>query len=411
MSKIEAGRMELKAVTFDLAGLVADMAAMFRLRAEAKGLLLQVHLEGDTGCRIVADQGKIREVLINLLGNAVKFTESGWIKLRICLEPQSGPQLWLSIQVEDSGAGIAPTEQGKLFRPFVQTQTGLASQNGTGLGLAISREFARLMGGEITLTSEVNQGSIFHFQIPVEVDAFHQVSEQPAPRRVVGLRPGPPVQVMIVDDDARGRGWVAELLKSIGFEVKEAGRGDVAIQVWRDWKPRLILMDIHMPGMNGLETARAIKTEAALLPPVIVALTASAMDEERDIVMRSGVMDDFISKPCREDELLEKLRTHLRLDFLYPDEQAAMDNPAAVAPASGPELLAELPRDWIDRLRGAVLQGDKDLLDQLIRKVEEMNVPAAHCLQEIADRYEYDILVRWFDDASETGMPRAEEYT
>jgi two-component system sensor histidine kinase/response regulator len=170
-------------------------------------------------------------------------------------------------------------------------------------------------------------------------------------------------------------------------------------------------MDIHMPGMNGLETARAIKTEAALLPPVIVALTASAMDEERDIVMRSGVMDDFISKPCREDELLEKLRTHLRLDFLYPDEQAAMDNPAAVAPASGPELLAELPREWIDRLRGAVLQGDKDLLDQLIRKVEERNVPAAHCLQEIADRYEYDILVRWFDDASETGTPRPKEYT
>ena len=411
MSKIEAGRMELKPVTFDLSSLVADMAAMFRLRAEAKRLPLEVHLDGDTGRRIVADQGKIREVLINLLGNAVKFTESGWIKLRVSLEPRSGPELGLSIQVEDTGAGIGPSEQAKLFRPFVQTQSGLASQNGTGLGLAISREFARLMGGEITLSSEVNKGSIFHFQIPVEADAFHQVSEQPAPRRVVGLRPGPTAQVLIVDDDARGRGWVAELLKSIGFEVKEAERGDIAIQVWRDWKPGLILMDVQMPGMNGVEAAHAIKTEAAIMPPVIIALTASAMDEERDIVMRSGLMDDFISKPCRENELLEKLRTHLRLDYLYQDEQAAIDNRAAVAPSSGPEFLAELPRDWIDQLRGAVLEGDKELLDRLIRKVEGINVPAARSLQQIADRYDYDILVRWFDDASETGTRRQEEYT
>jgi PAS domain S-box-containing protein len=411
MSKIEAGRMELKPVTFDLSSLVSDLAAMFRLRAEARGLSLEVYLDGDTGRRIVADQGKIREVLINLLGNAVKFTESGWIKLRVSVGPRAGHPLALSIEVEDTGAGIGPTEQAKLFRPFVQAQSSMLSQNGTGLGLAISREFARLMGGDITLSSEVNKGSIFHFQIPVEADAFEQVSERPVPRRVVGLRPGPPAHVLIVDDDARGRGWVAELLKSIGFKVREADRGDVAIRVWRAWKPRLILMDIRMPGMDGLEAARAIKTEAAITPPIIVALTASSMDEERDLVMRSGVMDDFISKPCREDELLEKLRTHLGLDYLYPDEQPDIDTCTAVAPAGGAELLAELPTDWIDQLHDAVLQGDKGLLDQLIRKVEEMNVPAAHSLQPIADRYEYDLLLRWFNDALEAKTRMLEEYT
>jgi PAS domain S-box-containing protein len=411
MSKIEAGRMELKPVRFDLSSLVSDMAAMFRLRAEAKGLSLEVYLDGDTSRRIVADQGKIREVLINLLGNAVKFTESGWIKLRASVGPRAGRPLALALEVEDTGPGIGLTEQAKLFRPFVQAQSTMASQNGTGLGLAISREFARLMGGEITLSSEVNKGSIFHFQIPVEADASEQVSEPPVLRPVVNLRPGPPPRVLIVDDDAHGRGWVAALLKSIGFEVREADRGDVAIRVWRAWEPQLILMDIRMPGMDGLEAARAIKTEAAMTPPIIVALTAGAMDEERDLVMRSGVMDNFISKPCREGELLEKLRTHLGLDYLYPDEQPDIDTCTAVAPAGGAELLAGLPTDWIDRLRDAVLQGDKGLLDQLIRKVEEMNVPAARSLQPIADRYGYDLLLRWFDDALEAKAKMLEEYT
>jgi CheY-like chemotaxis protein/anti-sigma regulatory factor (Ser/Thr protein kinase) len=332
---------------------------MFHLRAETKGLSLEVHLDGDTGRCIVADQGKIRAVLINLLGNAVKFTESGCIKLRVSVGPHAGHSLALSIEVEDTGVGIGPTDQAKLFQPFVQVQSRMATQNGTGLGLAISREFAHLMGGETTLSSEVNKGSIFHFQIPVEADAFDQAPERRVPRCVVNLKPGPPVRVLIVDDDARGRGWVAALLKSIGFEVREADRGDVAIRLWRGWKPGLILMDIHMPGMDGLEAARAIKTEAATTPPIIVAITASAMDEERDLVMQSGVMDDFISKPCREDELLEKLRTHLGLDYLYPDEQPNIDTYNAVAPAGGAELLAELPTDWIDRLRDAVCRGSR----------------------------------------------------
>ena len=399
MSKIAAGRTDLKPAPFDISDLIADIAAMFRLRAETKGLLLEVHLEGDTCRGIVADQGKIRAILINLLGNAVKFTESGCIKLRVSVRPHAGHSLALSIEVEDTGVGIEPADQANLFQPFVQVQSRMATQNGTGLGLAISREFARLMGGEITLSSEVNKGSIFHLQIPVEADNADQTPGHPVPRRVVNLKPGPPVRVLVVDDDARGRGWVAELLKSIGFEIREADRGDIAIRLWRSWKPGLILLDIHMPGMDGLEVARTIKTEAAITPPIIVALTASAMNEERDLVMRSGVMDDFMSKPCREDELLEKLRTHLSLEYLYPNEQPYSDT--CSVPACGATLLAELPGDRIDRLRDAVLQGDKALLDELIDKVEDTNGPAAHSLRQIADRYEYDLLLSWCNDASD----------
>jgi PAS domain S-box-containing protein len=406
MSKIEAGRMELNPILFDLSTLVMDLAAMFRLRAEAKGLQLEVYGDGELSRHIVADQGKLRQVLINLLGNAVKFTEIGWIKLHVSGAPRSGDQLELSIQVEDSGMGIPATEQSKLFRPFVQTQHGLASQNGTGLGLAISREFVRLMGGEITVSSEVGKGSLFHFTIPVQACAVNALPAQPVPRRVLALGPRQSAaRVLIVDDEPNGRGWLTDLLKSIGFEVREADRGETAIRLWQEWRPQLILMDIHMPGMNGLEATRTIKAEGNGKPPVIIALTASALEEERDTVMKSDGIDDFLSKPCRENELLEKIRVHLNLDYRYLDEPPAPGTADRVgqAPVMSAELLAKLPAGWTDQLREAVMHGEKDLLDQLIRKVEEFDARAAGSLQEVADRYEYDVLERWSAGTAEAG--------
>jgi PAS domain S-box-containing protein len=412
MSKIEAGRVEANPVPFDLSTLVADLAAMFRLRAEAKGIQLEVQVNGEPGRPIVADQGKLREVLINLLGNAIKFTEAGSIKLRVDVQPRSGDQLALSIQVEDTGVGIAASEHSSLFRPFVQTHSGRASQSGTGLGLAISRKFVLLMGGEIAVSSEVGRGSVFQFEIPVQLASVNQLPAQPASARVTGLMPGQSARVLIVDDDPRGRGWVAELLQSIGIDVREADRGEAAVQIWREWKPGLILMDIRMPGMNGLEAAQVIKTEGREKPPVIIALTASPLDEQRDEVMRNSLMDDFLSKPCPESELLEKIRTHLNLDYRYAEVQTvpeAVDGRAAPGPAAGAELLAKLPADWIDDLRDAVLYGQKDRLDQLIHRVEDLDARAARSLQEVADRYDYDVLGRWFEEAAETRTERPEE--
>jgi PAS domain S-box-containing protein len=411
MSKIEAGRVEANPAPFDLSTLVTDLAAMFRLRAEAKGLQLEAQIKGEPGRPIVADQGKLREVLINLLGNAIKFTEAGWIKLQVNVEPRSGDQLALSVEVEDTGIGIAATEHSSLFRPFVQTLSGRASQNGTGLGLAISREFVRLMGGEIGFSSEAGRGSLFHFEIPAQAASLNELPAHLASGRVTGLMPGQSAQVLIVDDEPRGRGWLTDLLQSIGFDTREADGGEVAVGIWREWKPDLILMDIRMPGMNGLEAARIIKTEAHEKPPVIVALTANALDEQRDAVMRDGLMDDFLSKPCRESELLEKIRAHLNLDYRYAEAETvpAVDGLAAAGPAAGVGLLAELPADWIEQLRDAVRNGQKDRLDQLIHRVGELDIGAACSLQEAADRYDYDVLARWFEEAAESKTERNAE--
>jgi CheY-like chemotaxis protein len=406
MSKIEAGRMDLNPVMFDLSALVTDLAAMFRLRAEAKELHLDVRMDGVSGRPIVADQGKLREVLINLLGNAIKFTEAGWIRLRVSLEPRPGGRVGLSISVEDTGAGIPAAEQPRLFRPFVQARSALAPQSGTGLGLAISREFVRLMGGDIAVSSEVGRGSIFHFEIPVQAASGDGLPTQATPGPVAGLMPGQPAaHVLVVDDDPYGRGWLTELLTSIGFAVREADGGEAAIGLWQEWKPELILMDIRMPGMNGLEAARRIKAEAGGKPPAIVALTASALDGQRDAVMCGGVFDDFVSKPCRQGELLEKIRAHLNLEYRYGGGETVpgTDGRDAPGPAMGAKLLAKLPVDWVGQLRDAVLNGEKDRIDRLIRKAEEVDAPAARSLQEVADRYEYDVLAGWFAEAVGAG--------
>ena len=190
MSKIEAGRTELNPVTFNLPRLLDDLAAMFRLRAEAKALRFEMLVDGESVPYVVADEGKIRQVLINLLGNAIKFTERGQIKLHVTLEQRSADRLWLSARVEDTGPGISEEEQEKLFEPFSQTRRGLNSQEGTGLGLAISRKYARLMGGDITVTSSPGTGSIFRFEIPIERGDAGVAVRRSASRRVIGIRAG-----------------------------------------------------------------------------------------------------------------------------------------------------------------------------------------------------------------------------
>ncbi len=305
MSKIEAGRTTLNPVTFDMGRLLEDLAAMFRMRAGAKGLVFELITDGEIAPYVVADEGKIRQVLINLLGNAVKFTQTGHITLRFSMvrrpasEPGETGQLWLSARVEDTGLGVAPEEQSKLFEPFTQTVRGLHSLEGTGLGLAISRKFARLMGGDITVRSNAGQGSIFQFEIPIEPGGSGITIRSDAPRRVISLRPGTigPV-ILVVDDKAENRDWLTKLLMLIGFSVRVADNGEAAIRIWSECQPPLILMDIHMPVMDGLEATRRIKADPRGKQTVIVALTASALDDDRRAITESGALKQiFSTKP------------------------------------------------------------------------------------------------------------------
>jgi two-component system sensor histidine kinase/response regulator len=399
MSKIEAGRTELNPATFNILQLLNDLAAMFRMRAEAKALRFEMLVDGESVPYVVADEGKIRQVLINLLGNAVKFTQQGGIKMHVALGQRPAGQLWMSAGVEDSGPGIADLEQGNLFEPFSQASHGPNTAEGTGLGLAISRKYARLMGGDITVWSKPGQGSIFRFEIPIE-RAHNGAGIRPsALRRVVAIRTGQEAtKILVVDDQVENRDWLTKLLTVVGFSVRSADDGEAAIRNWEEWTPRLILMDMHMPVMDGLEATRRIKANPQGKETAIIALTASALDEDRQAVARSGA-DDFLAKPCREDELLEKIRALLNVAYDY-EEIDETDGQRAEGILALSAALQQLPRDLLEELLNATLSGSKGNLDNcILRARETADSGSAHFLQELADNYEYDALTRLLEVA------------
>lgn len=399
MSKIEAGHVELNPTTFSPAGLLKNLEAMFRLRAEAKALRLEISIGGESEPYVVADEGKIRQVLVNLLGNAIKFADRGGIKLRLTF-PGRANRLWFSAAVEDTGPGITAEEQEKLFQPFSQTRCGINSKGGTGLGLAISREFARLMGGDLTVTSSFGKGSTFRFEVPVERGESGVAVKRTTPRRVVGIRDAQEdVKVLVADDQFENRDWLVKFLTLVGFSVRYAGDGAAAIRVWEEWRPRIILMDIHMPGMDGLEATRRIKSDPRGKSTVIIALTAGVMDDQRRIAINSGA-DDFVGKPCKEDELLETMRGHLGITYDYEETNEYEGEPVIEASALSAEKLRGLPADLLEQLRNATMSGNRNQLDVLILRVRETgSAESAEALEELANNYEYDSLINLLEEA------------
>ncbi len=390
MSRIEAGRTELRPVTFNLSHMLDDLAAMFQQRAQAKMLQFEMVLDGEVLPYLIADEGKIRQVLINLLGNAIKFTKRGKVKLHVNLSRKNIHSLWLSAAVEDTGAGIMPEELGRLFEPFSQTEGKLNAQEGTGLGLAISRAFAKLMGGDVTLTSTPGKGSTFQLEIPVERGNSGIALREANSSRVKCLRAGTVVpKILVADDQRENRDWLMKLLSAIGYAVQVAEDGEGAIQKWEEWRPNMILMDIHMPVMDGLEAIRRIKADPRGNETTILVLTASALEEHRPTVSDIQA-DGFVTKPCREGDLLEKMRALLHIEYEY-EEEALLGEPLALDATT---TLTQLPGGLAEQLRNATSAGNKKLLDKLILQVRESEAGgAADVMQEVADRYDYDALM------------------
>ncbi len=406
LAKIEAGHAQVTPRTFALHALLNDLEAMFRLRAMAKALQLEVVIDGERLHYLVADEGKIRQVLINLLGNAVKFTERGQITLRASLESRAEDELWLRVRVEDSGLGMTELEQSGLFQPFAQGQASqLTGNGGTGLGLAISQRMALLMGGNISVSSVPGFGSHFILEIPVRRANERDFKRHSGPgARVSGLQQtagGEAPRILIADDLPDNREWLSKLLTKLGFAVRTADNGEAAVRVAEEWSPQLILMDMHMPRMNGLESTRRIKSGPLGKDVVVIALTADAMDDYRRIILKNDV-NDFIAKPCTEDELLEKIRHHLGLVYNYEEETSSSEeetNLGAPTEALSPARLRELPEELVRQLKSATMSGDKTRLNQLIEVTAEGGaLELAQALQELADEYEYDKLLQLLEN-------------
>ena len=391
MSKIEAGRTTVNPSTFDLPALLADLEMMFRIRTNEKGLTFSVEMIGDVPQYIVTDINKLRQVFINVLGNAVKFTEKGGIGLRARADREGATGPVLRVEIEDTGPGISPEDQDKLFRHFEQTKSGQQAGTGTGLGLAISREFVRLMGGDITLSSHVGKGSVFVIHLPLKEGHAQAVQAKDNPRHVLKLQLGQaPCRVLIVDDIEDNRQLLAQLLAPVGFEIRLATNGAEAILEFEQWRPHLILMDFRMPVMDGHEAIRRIRAMVGGQELKIIAVTASAMDDNRQELMEIGA-DDFIGKPFRETELFQKIQAHLGVKYLYAEDATAEAQGETVVLTA--ESLARCPKDLIHSMREAVITADLDQLLTKIKEVEARDPRIAQALRWLAEGFQYQKLL------------------
>lgn len=390
MSKIESGRVTLHPDDFDLWRLLGDLEEMFGLRAADKHLVLTFAITPELPRYIRADAGKLRQVLINLLGNAVKFTTEGGVALRAELQ-NADDQPRLCIEVEDTGPGLTADELNLIFEPFVQTASGHKSQEGTGLGLPISRQFVQIMGGELLVDSAPGYGSTFSFSIPV------QLSDRISPpalaaRRIIGLQPGQPeYRLLVVDDREASRKLLVKLLSPLGFAVREAANGQEAVEVWRHWQPHLIWMDMRMPVMDGHEATRHIRAAAGGQATVIIALTASVFQEERVTIIAEGC-NDFVRKPFREEEIFERLARHLGVKFLY----SADDAPAPIVSAA-PDVspAGTLPGDWLAALEQATIAADLNRMVATIEEIRPHDSVLADRLGEWARNFNYEQIIQF----------------
>jgi PAS domain S-box-containing protein len=399
LSKIEAGRIELFPEEFDLPRFLQEVTEMVRLRAEQKGVSLEYRPAPALPDLVRTDLKRLRQVLLNLLGNAVKFTEQGHVRLSAAYSEGK-----IHFVVEDTGPGIPADDQQRIFQPFAQSGDQHSKIQGTGLGLSISSRIVALMGGELAVESEPGRGSRFHFEIPLEAvfDApaaakkgGAQADSDSTERRPVigysrsGDQADEPLRLLIVDDVEDNSRLLCHALRPLGFELAEADSGEACLELVGDFRPDLVLMDVRMPGLDGLQTMEALhrQSEFAELPVILV--TAQVFREDREEALARGGAA-YLAKPVDLAALLQAIGELLPLEWQYPQDAAT--KPQAQDPPN-----TRFPADWLEALGGAVELGSTKQLRRLLDQREEQGEYLPPELREWLEGYEYDQIIRWIE--------------
>jgi CheY-like chemotaxis protein len=304
VSKIDAGKLEIEAVPFDVRRLADEMLKPFVLSAKQKGLTLSMRVDPDVPAAAVGDPVRLRQVMLNLVGNGMKFTTQGGVAVDVSMaaaQPAEAEQIALHVAVRDTGTGIPVSKQQLIFEPFTQADGSTTRQyGGTGLGLSISTKLVGLMGGRIWLESEPGEGSTFHFTVTLgrATDAALAPAKPPQPASRAPVTPGRSMRVLLVDDNGTNRMLATRLLERAGHHVTAVENGPAALAAIDRQPVDMILMDLEMPGMNGIDTTAAVRERdrrtGGRTP--IVAMTAHGMVDDRNRCLAAG-MDDYISKP------------------------------------------------------------------------------------------------------------------
>jgi len=399
IAKIEADRIELYSSDFDLNTFIKDIVDLFKIRTQENGIFFHYKALSPLPKSIHADEKRLRQILINLLGNAVKFTKQGGVTLKVSVieqvenekakreadadqRPSSQIPIPICFEVEDTGVGIAIEDINKIFLPFQQVGDHDDKAQGTGLGLTLTKKLIQLMGGELQVESTLGQGSRFWMVLELSEGQINQKQPSKGPS-IIGFE-GPARKILIVDDSLENCLLLSCLLKPLGFDIKEAHNGQECLEIVCEWQPDFILMDLLMPVMDGYEATRKIKQVPLLKNTIIIAISASAFDYHKQQSEEAGC-DGFIAKPISAEKLLNCLRKHLNLTYVYEQhtDQANRAEPQTDAFLIGPSV------EQATALFNLTLQGDLDGIVEYVEQQQDKQLaPFAHKIQQLAQQFQ-----------------------
>jgi two-component system sensor histidine kinase/response regulator len=381
IARIEVGRTELNHEPFDLGESLTFVEEMIRSCAKAKDLDFRVEINGKLPRYVQGDVNRLRQILINLLDNAVKFTEKGEVVLQLNVNLNND----IDFSIIDTGVGISQENQSHLFQAFYQGDSGIGKCDGSGLGLTISREFVRLMGSDITVHSELNKGSTFSFSL--HFDEVFEIAEKNVSKRIVCLAPNqPPVRVLIAEDDEDSCRLERCLLEDAGFQVRSVGNGQEAIDAFKVWQPHFIWMDIRMPVVDGYQAIRQIRALANGMKVRIAALTASASKKEYSEILAAGC-DEIITKPLENQLFFQVMGRLLNLTYHY--EENNKDDLPEIDMTADFNLLPELIRA---ELKDAAENLDMEAVYSITEKMQDYPTHA-QIINHWVDNFEFNKLL------------------
>ena len=399
ISRIESGRITLTSEAFDLPELLDGCRRMFVGLAQAKGLELGLQMAPDLPRCVFGDPNRVRQVVINLLGNAIKFTHTGRVDLRTQARRLDASRHAVEITVSDTGIGIDAADQERVFDIFGQTAVGSRS-GGTGLGLSIGRDLARSMGGELQVSSVPGAGSRFTFALEMQT-ATDLAANVARGGVIVGMQPATrALQILVVDDSTENRNLYCDLLTQVGYVVRSVARGEDAIESCAAQPPGLVLMDVRMPGIDGLETTRRLRAAGATCR--ILIFTASPLGDVDEEAPRAGA-DDLLRKPCHETQLLERIGALLEVSYTYRANDGDIAQERSDTPQDLSELLRAIPPDLLSELRTAAVEARVMRIDALAQRIDAHSPEAGQEIRVLARDFRYDVLLVKIDGAMELG--------
>ena len=391
MSKIEAGHMALNRCDMNFVDLLQDVYSMFLVQVKDKGISLTLNYLTQMPQAIQADQGKIRQVLLNVIGNAIKFTKEGGIDIRVGCESLDGnstteDNIIVTIDIEDTGLGMAEDEIAEVFKSFRQTTSGKQSGSGTGLGMPISKRFAELMGGKLVIIRSVlGKGSLFRFTfLGKRLGADTMTVKENKYRQVVGLKQ--PCKILIADDMINNLDVMTSLLQPLGFIVDCAHDGIEAIERFKLFKPDIVFMDLNMPNLDGFEATRTIRSlcvgKETEIP--ILALSASVLEDTRRQVLEAG-FNGFLASPMLQEDILKIIDSSLEVEYIMADTKEVGNTAANLS-------LMDIPQEFKEELKAALLLGNTEAMLTIGENLKTVNLEWATVLLECVENFDFDKL-------------------